>query len=273
MLAEIDQRHIVTEELGLATGANAFLARPDEPGPHPAIILLHERYGIVRHTRDLAIRLAVDGHVAVAPNLYFRAPDPGAVERGEVRAVVSDDEVAADIGAAIDYLKQLDAADTSHLAVWGACASGRYPLVASAARRELKACVIFYGAAYDRDWFPDTVTDFVGRSSVPILAVYGELDHLNPREGIYRFRNALESARRSYHIRIFRDARHAFLDDTMPNRYERPLAENAWNLLMAFLARVRAGGYPADRVQWTFEADYHPDYDSSKLQPPSASLA
>lgn len=271
MLAEIDQGHVVTEDLALATGANAFLARPDGPGRHPAIILLHERYGIVRHTRDLAIRLAADGHVALAPNLYFRAPDPGAVERGEVRAVVSDEEVAQDIGAAIDYLKQSEVADTTHLAVWGACASGRYPLVASAARQEVAACVIFYGAAYQRDWEPDTVTDFVGRSSAPILLVYGELDHLNPRENIYRVRGALEAARRSYQIRIFPDAQHAFLDDTMPNRYERPLAEGAWSLLMGFLARVRAGGYPPDRVRWTFEADYDPDYDSAKLQPPTSS--
>lgn len=271
MLAEIDQRHVVTEELSLAGGANAFVARPDGSGQHPAIILLHERYGVVRHTRDLAIRLAADGYLALAPNLYFRAPDPGAVERGEVRAVVSDEEVAHDIGAAIDYLKQLEVADTSHLAVWGACASGRYPLIASAARHDVVACVIFYGAAYDRDWFPDAVTDYVGRSSAPILGVYGELDHLNPRQGIFRFRNALEEARRSYHIKIFRNARHAFLDDTMPNRYERLLAEEAWGLLMGFLARVRSGGYPSDRVQWTFDADYDPEYDSAKLQPVTTS--
>lgn len=272
MLAEIDQQHVVAEDLRLPNGANAFLTRPDRPGTHPAIIILHERYGLVRHTREVAIRLASDGYVALAPNLYFRAPDPGAVERAEVRAEVSDEEVAADIGVAIDYLKGMKEADTAYLPVWGACATGRYPLVASAARSDIGACVIFYGAAYQRDWEPDSVTEFVRRSKVPVLGVYGEFDHLIDRKGILRVRGALEDARRSYHIKVFRGVRHAFLDDTPqplgrgPHPYPRAQGDEAWRLLISFLERVRGGGYPPDRVQWTFEVDYPVDYDFAKLQ-------
>jgi carboxymethylenebutenolidase len=273
MLADVDQRHVMTEDLHLANGANAFLARPDAPGPHPSIVALHEIYGLVRHPRELAIRFAADGYVALVPNLWFRTLDQEAVANAEIRPVVSDAEVAQDLGVAIDYLTQLPGADTSQLAVMGACATGRYPLIAAATRPEVTACVIFYGAAYQRDWEPDMVTDYVQRSNAPVLGVYGEFDHLIARDGILRVRNALEAARRSYHIKVFRGVRHAFLDDTPQPQgrgthpYPRPQGDEAWALLLGFLARVRRGGYPPDRVQWTFETDYPGDYDFSKLQP------
>jgi carboxymethylenebutenolidase len=265
MLRDIDQRQVVVEDLRLPNGAPAVLARPDRPGVHPAFILLHERYGVVQHTRDLAVRLASEGYVTLAPNLYYRAPDPGAVERGEVRYVMADEDIVRDIEVAIDYLKQLDYADTTHLAVWGACATGRYPLVAAAAHKDVAACVIFYGAAYQRDWEPDTVTDVVHGSRVPVLCVFGEFDHLVARQRVLLLRNALEAANRSYLIKVFAGARHAFLDD-VNGVYSRPQAEAAWNLLIAFLERVRSGGYPPDRAQWELDVDYPLDYDFTKLE-------
>jgi carboxymethylenebutenolidase len=264
MLTDIDQRAVVLEDVHLPNGANAVLARPDRPGRHPAIVLLHERYGVVQHTRDLAIRLATEGLVALAPNLWFREPNLEAIERGEIRPEVPDAQVASDIGVSLDYLAQLDSADSSHVAVWGACATGRYPLVAAADRPDIAACVIFYGAAYQRDWEPDSVTRFVHAARAPVLCVFGEFDHLVVRERVVLLRNALESARRSYHIKVYRGARHAFLDD-VNGAYSRAQAEEAWRLLISFLERVRVGGYPPDRVQWTFDVDYASDYDFASL--------
>src|SRR5713226_8873045 len=51
MLAEVDQRHVVTEDIQLANGMNVFVAHPDSPGKYPTIVLLHERYGLVQHNR------------------------------------------------------------------------------------------------------------------------------------------------------------------------------------------------------------------------------
>src|SRR5438874_4300817 len=116
MLAEIDQRHVVSEDLVLPNGANAVLSRPDGPGPHPAVIVLHERDGIVRHTRELAIRFAADGYLALVPNLYFQLPEEMVTEH---RIVISDEEVRHSLNVAIDYLTKLEGADTSHLAVMG----------------------------------------------------------------------------------------------------------------------------------------------------------
>jgi carboxymethylenebutenolidase len=264
MLTDIDQRQVVLEDVRLPNGAPAVLGRPVRPGRYPAIVLLHERYGVVQHTRDLAIRLATEGLVALAPNLWFREPNLDAIERGEIRPEVPDAQVAADIGVSLDYLAQIEDADTTHVAVWGACATGRYPLVAAAERPDVAACVIFYGAAYQRDWEPDRVTPFVHRSRAPVLCVFGEFDHLVARERVLLLRNVLEAARRSYHVKVSPGAYHAFLDD-VNGVYSRPHAEAAWRLLISFLDRVRAGGYPADRVQWTFDVDYPIAYDFPSL--------
>jgi carboxymethylenebutenolidase len=269
MLAEVDQQHVVTDDVHLAHGANAFLARPDGPGPHPAIVVNHERDGIVRHTRELAIRFAADGYVALVPNLYFRLP-PDVIERHEIHTsgLMTDALVAQDLGVAIDYLKQVPAVDATGFAVHGACATGRYPLIAAAHRPDVAACVIFYGAAYRRDWQPvDGVSDYALRSQAPVLCVYGEHDNLIAQEGILRVRHALEAARRSYHIKVIRGVPHAFLDDSI-RPYPRQQGDEAWGVVLGFLARVRSGGNPPERVQWTFEADYAPDYEFAKLQPP-----
>ena len=62
--------------IACAGGMPAFVAVPDDAAKAPAVIVVHERYGLVRHTCDLAERFARDGFVAIAPDLYFTAPGP-----------------------------------------------------------------------------------------------------------------------------------------------------------------------------------------------------
>jgi len=265
MLADIDTRSVEKRTVTLSNGGDAFLARPPTSGNHPCIILMHERYGLVQHTMDLAVRFAHEGHVALAPNLYFRLPNQEELKRGEGMAPLDDKAVVDDIGSCIDYLKGIGGADVSRLALMGVCATGRHPLVVAAERPEVTACVVFYGAAYQREWIPeDTLSDYINRSRAPILGVFGELDNLIAVRDVRRLRNAIEEANRSYQIRLFPDAPHGYLNDTMPGRYRRPQAETAWSVLVNFLERAHTGGYPADRVQWAFEADSSIDYDFTK---------
>jgi carboxymethylenebutenolidase len=265
MLQDIDTKNVDTSDISLSNGGDAFVARPTTPGKHPAIILMHERYGLVQHTKDLAVRFATEGHVALAPNLYFRLPNQEELKRGEGMAPLEDQAVVDDIGTCIDYIKQQNDVDISHLAVMGVCATGRHPLVVAAARPEVTACVVFYGAAYQREWVPeDTLSTAINASQAPILGIFGELDNLIAIRDVRRLRNAIEDANRSYQIRLYPDAPHGWLNDTMPGRYRRPQAESAWQVLTAFLNRVHSGGYPADRVQWAFEADSSTSYDFTK---------
>jgi carboxymethylenebutenolidase len=229
------------------------------------MVVLHERYGLVQHTRDLAVRFAVEGHVAIAPNLYWRESNQDAIARGEAWGTPTDDQMVGDSIEAIDYLKSVSGADIGRVAVMGVCATGRHPLMVAAERPDVTACVVFHGAAYRREWVPeDTLSQYIVRSKAPVLGVFGELDNLIAIEDVRTLRNAIEKAERSYHIRLYPDAPHGWLNDTMRGRYRRPQAEDAWRLLIGFLDQVYSGGFPADRVRWTFESDYSTSYDFTK---------
>jgi carboxymethylenebutenolidase len=261
MLADVDQKQVEKVEVQCANGAPAFLARPAAPGTHPVMVLLHERYGLVDHTRDVAIRFAAAGHMTIAPNLFFREPDQEAIARAEARGEVSDDQVSSDISAALDYLKGVPGADLSRVAVSGFCQSGRWPLAYSAVpgARDIAACVVFHGAAYPREWVMNAektvpYDELIARSRVPVFGAFGENDQLISLEDVRRFRGSLEAAGRSYDITVYADAPHSWLNDRIPS-YRGPQAEAAWQALQAFLQRVYTGGYPRDRVQWSFRSD------------------
>jgi dienelactone hydrolase len=70
----------------------AFLAVPATDAKAPAVVLMHERYGLVRHTRDLAERFARDGFVCIAPDFFHKHPDQTALHRGDVGYDMTDPE-------------------------------------------------------------------------------------------------------------------------------------------------------------------------------------
>jgi carboxymethylenebutenolidase len=244
---------------------DAFLALPEGPGPHPSVLLMHERYGLFQHTKDLAMRFATEGYATICPNLFHRHPkeEQEAILRNEVPGIHTDDSVSSDAAAAIDYLAAVPSANTEHIYAMGVCASGRYPLVLDARRADVAACVCFYGGP-SRNRAPVELVIQASTSKTPLLGVFGEADSNHSLDEVLGFRNALEHARRSYYIKIVRDAPHGFLNDRMPGRYRRPQAEAAWEFLMNWLKEVRAGAYAPDRVQWRFESDTSTDYDFTK---------
>src|SRR5512132_2327879 len=89
-------------------GIGAVRALPRAKGKRPAVIILHERYGIDQHTKDLTVKLAQAGFVGLAPDLFHRfAGDRAVVLRGEQRVDLTDEGALADLNAAMEYLKKL----------------------------------------------------------------------------------------------------------------------------------------------------------------------
>jgi carboxymethylenebutenolidase len=271
MTAEAADPRITTRRVHYGNALEGFLAVPNTPGPHPVMILLHERYGLMQHNYDLAHRFAREGYLCLAPNMYSRDPEPEKLANGEIYRRIPDSVVLEDLNASIEYLRN-EPADFSHLAIMGVCISGRWPLVAASQRNDVSACVALYGGAYPNGWVldeihPETVEALISRIQCPVLGMFGERDFIIPLDYVRRFRDGLETHRKSYHIRMFYGVPHGWLNDTMPPRYHEPEAVEAWDLLMSFLKKVRSGGYPADRVRWTFESEIAPDYDPAKNVP------
>ncbi len=252
------------------SGITAFRALPRAKGKRPAVIFLHERYGIVQHTRDLTVKLAQAGYVGLAPDLFSRfTGDKKVLERGEVRVELRDDEVLQDLGEAIDYLKKLDSVDASRIAIIGVCQTGRQSLLLAAYRKDLSSCAVFYGAAGGKEWTtdeyrPETIESLIGKLSRPVLGVFGEADHIISVDDVLRFRGCLEQQKKGYHVRLYQDAPHGWLNDTMPGRYRKEAAIDAWKLLLSFLKKTFGNGWDRNRVLWTFESDFSPEYDFKK---------
>ena len=260
--------NIVTKDLVCGGGLPAFLAAPAGAGKTGAVVLMHERYGLVKHTRDLAERFAREGFVCLAPDFFYKHPDQDALHRGDANCDVSDPDAVIALGAAIDALQTIPQADTARLAIMGICQTGRLPLVV-AASRPIAAALVWYGAAQPREWavnakYPRPLDEIIAAVDCPVLGMFGETDHLISIEDIRRFRDCLERHGKSYDIHVYRDAPHGWLNDTMPGRYRRTQAEAAWAHQRAFLARVLAPGYDRSTRMQHYAADLAVDYDFSR---------
>ena len=251
-------------------GISAVRALPKAKTRRPAVIILHERYGIDQHTKDLTARLAQAGFVGFAPDLFHRfTGDRKAVLRGEQRVDLRDDEALEDLNASVDYLKKSGQVDGSRIGIIGVCQTGRQPLLAAANRNDIAGIVVLYGAVGGREWLgnearPTPVADLIAKVNCPVLGIFGEADHIISVDDVLKFRACLEQGKKNYHVRLYRDAPHGWLNDTMPGRYRKEAAKDAWSLMMAFLKKRFADEPESHRIMWKFESDFSAQYDFKK---------
>src|SRR5262245_40196349 len=189
---------IVPTMVKFGGGIGAVRALPKAKGKRPAVIILHERYGIDRHTKDLTAKLAHAGFVGFAPDLFHRyTGDRQAVLRGRERVDLTDDGALSDLNAAIDYLRGLKEVDGMKIGIIGVCQTGRQPILLAANRDDLAGAVVLYGAIGGREWQgndlrPTPIENLVAKVGCPVLGIFGEADHIISVDDVARFRNCLE---------------------------------------------------------------------------------
>lgn len=260
--------NVNTRDIICQSGMPAFVATPVDEDNAPLIVLMHERYGLVQHARDLAERFARDGFACIAPDFFFRHPDQEALHSGKTGYVMSDSEAVESIDVAVAYMRAERAADVERKAIVGMCQTGRYPLVYGA-YRPISAAVAWYGAASKRDWevsenTPVGLDTLIGRLQCPTLGLFGEGDHIISLEDIATLRASLERSKKSYVIEVFAGAPHGWLNSTMPGRYRREQAEAAWLMQVKFLREIFAADHDQSLVTQHYAASVSPAYDFSK---------
>ena len=134
-----------------ADGAmSACLARPAADGTYPGVVVVQEAFGLNDHIKDVAARIAREGYVTLAPDLYYREKNAvvgydNLPEAIRLMMGLSDDNIVKDMGAAIAYLQQQPAVRAERIGVTGFCMGGRVTFLTACLNPAVKAAVPFYG--------------------------------------------------------------------------------------------------------------------------------
>jgi carboxymethylenebutenolidase len=209
--------------------AHGYLVLP-ESGRGPGVIVIQEWWGLTRHIADVADRLAREGFVALAPDLYGGATTHDAIEAGRLMQELPVERAARDLGGAVDYLLNHEAVTSSKVGVVGFCMGGRFVLVLAAQQGDkIGAAVPFYGV------FGDDFPDFTNLSA-PVLGHFGERDSFMPPERVRRLAAAIEQQSGKRPDFRFYPAGHAFFnDENLLGTYDPEQAAKAWDATVRFL--------------------------------------
>lgn len=219
---------------GPASPISGYLTKPKGAGKYPAVVVIHENRGLNDHIRDVARRLAKEGYVALAPDYLSRGGgtekvNPKGEGLGNIRQLAPWQAVAEDSGAAVTYLKGLPEVRGDRIGVVGFCWGGAMTFAVATQVRGLRAAVVYYGAS------PSPI-DLVKNIEASILAHYGGEDP-GVNKTIPAAEEAMKKYNKSYTYKIFPGAKHAFNNDTNPDRYHAEAAKEAWGRSLEFFKK------------------------------------
>jgi carboxymethylenebutenolidase len=207
-----------------------YLATPDTPGPHPAVLLIHEWWGLNHGITVLADALAADGYVVFAPDVYRGKLAETIPYALWLRLGTPTEQVYADVDSALTWLRARDDVDSQRVASMGFCFGGGHSLQLGMRQSENIALTIIYYGAVVTD--PDLLRPLV--DGQPVLGIFGEEDASIPTQDVLEFEAALNSLNIENEITIYPGVGHAFLNE---DNYNQPgTANDAWQQTLAFLA-------------------------------------
>lgn len=239
-----------------------YVAAPKPEGRHPAIIIVHEAWGLNEQIRGVANRYAEQGFVGIAPHLFSRDKDltEQAIEktmmcmwqippekRNDPAAVqslmesLSENErkimnffftgrenaekaMRQDILSCVNYAKTLEAVDGERLGITGFCLGGglTYQL---ATEYPFNAAAPFYGAN------PKPL-EAAAKIKCPVFGIYAGED-LRITSGVPALVESMITNKKTFQMKIYQGTQHAFFNEKRPS-YNKDAAEDAWTMTLAF---------------------------------------
>ena len=229
-----DRADVKTETVQFASGSetiSGYLALPAAAGRHPAMVVIQEWWGLNDWVKEQARKLAEQGYVALAPDLYRGqvATDPNAAH--ELMRGMPQDRALRDLEAAFTYLAARQDVEANKIGSVGWCMGGGLSLQLAVHEPKLAACVVNYGA-------PPTDPADIAKIHAPILGNYGALDRGIPPANVEAFETAAKAAGKSIDTKIYDGAGHAFENPNNKDGYRPEAAADAWNRTVAFLAKT-----------------------------------
>ncbi len=209
--------------------AHGYLATP-AGGTGPGVIVIQEWWGLDDHIADICDRLAAEGFVALAPDLYGGRVAHDSDEAGKFMTELPVDQAARDLGGAVDFLLDHEAVTSSKVGTVGFCMGGGFVLTLAAQQGDkIGAAVPFYGVG---PAVPNTYTGV----SAPVQGHYAEDDGFYP---VAQARAQEEQIRRESSAPVeffYYPGGHAFHNDKdKMGTYNAESAKLAWSRAVDFL--------------------------------------
>jgi carboxymethylenebutenolidase len=202
--------------------ASGQLALP-KSGKAPGLVLVQEWWGLNDHMKDLANRLAADGFVVLAPDLYHGTITKDASEAGKLMTELDGKRAMDEIAGAASFLAG-DPRTNGKVGIIGFCMGGAYSLVAACFVPEISAAVPFYGIP------PEENVNYA-LVKAPVQMHYGNKD-----EWVTKAKVDAIKAKLGDKMEVFAyDADHAFVNDTRPEVHNPEAAKTAWKRAVDFL--------------------------------------
>ncbi len=218
--------------------ARGYLATPDT-GSGPGVIVVQEWWGLNPQIKGVADKLAAEGFVALAPDLY-RGELAGHDEMdkaGQLMTTLPMDRAARDMSGAVDYLANHSAATGDGIGAVGFCMGGGLVWALGCLRPDKVAAVVpFYGVV----GFDDANAPDWSKLEASVQGHYAEKDDFFNPEAVHQLEGTLREAGVDVEMFIYAGADHAFFNDTRPEVYDEETSRTAWIRTLEFF-RAKLG--------------------------------
>jgi carboxymethylenebutenolidase len=209
---------------------SGILYTPQGKGPFPALVVIHEWWGLNDWVKEEASKLADQGYVALAIDLYRGKVATTPDEAHQIMRGVPEDRAGRDLLAASAYLGSQKAVDPKRVGSIGWCMGGGYALNLAIADPKLKVAVINYGHLATDD-------ATLKKINAAILGIFGGQDKGITPADVNKFESQMKALGKTVEIHIFPDAGHAFENPNNKQGYRADDAAEAWKLTTAFLTK------------------------------------
>jgi carboxymethylenebutenolidase len=228
------QAPVKSEMVNFKSGSetvSGYLAVPNSPGRHPALVVIQEWWGLNDWVKDQAREFAQHGYVALAPDLYHGKVATVPVEASKLARSLPHDRALRDLKAAYDYLAAMPNVEKDKIGSIGWCMGGGFSLQLAIHEPRLAACVVNYGSL-------TTDPAMIDKINAPMLGNFGADDHGIPPSAVHAFESAMKNSGKKIDAKIYDGAGHAFENPNNKSGYRPEAARDARARTLAFFART-----------------------------------
>lgn len=230
-MSSLVQESVSVSSLQAGKHIPAYVCRPSAPTSDPAIIVIHEWWGLVPHIKDIANRFASHGYYTIAPDLYGGAVTSTPEEAGKLSASVRPEASKSMLDSVVHYLSTQKTVDTRKVGIIGFCFGGTHAFNYVCESQRISAGVFFYATR------PVTEESKLARVQAPLLIIYGDQDQRVSTDTARQIETTLKKLGKNAELKIYPECGHAFFNDQNPRAYKPEVAKDAWEKTLSFFQK------------------------------------